>query len=50
MSAQTFKGYFALIIGAKRKMEPRGNSSSEERRKYRNKIHRETQKEATFMK
>jgi len=50
MSTQTFKGTFALMIGTKKKMEPRGNRSSEERRKYRKKIHRETQKDATFMK
>ena len=39
-----------MMIGTKKKMKPRGNRSSEERRKYRNKIHRETQKDATFMK
>ena len=39
-----------MMIGTKKKMEPRGNRSSEERRKYRKKIHRETQKDATFMK
>lgn len=50
MSTQTFKGTFALMIGTKRKMEPRGNRRSEERRKYRNKTHGETQKNATFMK
>lgn len=52
MSPQTFNETFALMIGTKRKKEPRGGRNSEERRKYKNKIkiHRETREYATFMK